>query len=99
MLTNDAIYAFKIEVDKICANKPGLTGYDLSTLAELKSKISTAKLSVKAGADKKAFEAALKQWLEEVDVLLAEPPLKSEQADKLEALTDKFYMEYGIDFE
>jgi len=99
LLTNDAVYAFKLEVDKIYANKPGLAGYNLSTLAGLKSKISTAKLSVKAGADKKAFEAAFKQWSEKVDALLAEPPLKSEQADKLKALTDKFYMEYGIDFE
>jgi hypothetical protein len=97
-LTNDAIYAFRREVDKL-AEKKALAGSDLGTLKKLKSAISDAKPSMRTKADGDSFRKNFQDWSARVDSLLAQSSLGPEQSDELKELSVSFYKKYGMDLE
>ena len=98
-LTNDAIYLFKQEVDGIAANNFDLKSFNADNLEKTRANILKARASVKVRSNRKAYDTALKQWWREVDTIMDVKPMTRQALARLKIVTDKFYGEYGIDFE
>jgi hypothetical protein len=97
-LTNDAIYAFKYELDK-AMNARYVKGNTSDVLEELKSKIPEADPSVRVGQNKEQFDTDFKNWVAEVDKVLSDSYLSRDHIAKLQDITDEFYTTYGMAFE
>ena len=98
-LTNDAIYAFRSELDKI-ENGKGPRGNECATLNKLKAKVPKAEPSQKVEADKEKFDKELREWLDAVEKILSDSSSPvHQQVARLQDATEEFYKRYGMHFE
>jgi hypothetical protein len=91
LASNDFIYAFRT---MLAAPSP-----DVAKLTTVRDYLGKAAPSAKASADKAAFGAARKEWAAAVAPVLAKGTGDAETLKSARAATEKFYRDYGIQFE
>lgn len=89
--SNDYIYLINIK-----SNKDNIDVKDLKSILE---KLEKAELSVKAKANEEDYKKAKSEWLSKVNELLGDNKVASDELASLRQVTEKFYNEFGIQFE
>ena len=89
--TNDYIYAFYVGANK--------DTQDLKELKSIQEQLDKAELSVKAKSNEKDYKKAKSEWLSKVGELLKADTIASEALTSLRQVTEKFYNDFGIQFE
>ena len=89
--TNDYIYAFYVGANK--------DTQDLKELKSIQEELDKAELSVKAKAQEEDYKKAKSEWLSKVSELLKADTIAPEALTSLRQVTEKFYNEFGIQFE
>jgi len=97
-LTGDAIYLFKMALDKV-SSQTSLSAKDISYLNSVKSKIYTVSPSASIRSNKEQFSLDVKAWDEKVSRILSLPSVDASGIKQLKEITYPFYLKYGIDFE
>lgn len=89
--TNDFIHSFWMEAQR--------NGPDAAVLSRALKRLADAPLSMKAKREARAFRGALRAFETAVSPLIEDKVVSSEEAARLRAATEPFYMAYGIEFE
>lgn len=90
-LSNDFIYTFNINTNKDTV--------DVKALKSVLEQLDKAELSAKAKANEENFKKAKSDWLSKVSELLKTDTIAPESLTSLRQVTEKFYNEFGIQFE
>lgn len=97
-IANDAIYAFKKELDRDLS-KGGLTEEELIRLNSLKAQVSEAAPSITIKEWQERYNEKAKAWMDEAGRILSQAAPDKGQIRRLREITDEFYLDYGMDFE
>jgi len=89
--TNDYIYAFYVSTNK--------DTQDLKELKSIQEQLDKAELSVKAKSNEEDYKKAKSEWLSKVNESLKADTIAPESLTSLRQVTEKFYNEFGIQFE
>lgn len=88
---NDWIHEFRTEAAKAAPSVSHMKG--------LRARLDTALPSAKAKAELEAYQQAKSAWAGQVDPLLSDEALTSDELVTLRKATEDFYQAYGIQFE
>jgi len=97
-IASDAIYAFRKELNEFPPGKT-LTKKQTAILSSLKSKIFQAAPSEAMKKDKGKFNAEANAWSDAAGRILSRKKIDAPQIKLLRDSTEKFYFNYGMDFE
>jgi len=89
--SNDFIYLINIKSNK--------DDVDVKDLKSILKQLEKAELSAKAKANEEDYKKAKSEWLSKVNELLGDDKVASDELASLRQVTEKFYNEFGIQFE